>query len=247
MMAAALARGTTVLGNCAREPEVVDLAEMLGAMGASIDGAGTDEIVIEGRDTLGGTTHTVIPDRIEAGTYLVAGAMAGADLRVRGARSDHLEPVTRQLASAGIDVRREGDVLRVARPERIEARDLATAPHPGYPTDMQAQYVALMTQAHGSSRVAETIFEQRFMHVSELRRMGADIAVSERTCTVNGPTQLTGAQVMATDLRASACLVLAALTADGVTIVDRVYHLDRGYEPMEAKLAAVGAEIERIR
>jgi UDP-N-acetylglucosamine 1-carboxyvinyltransferase len=247
MMAATLARGTTVLGNCAREPEVADLADMLRAMGASIEGAGTDEIVIEGRDALGGTEHAVIPDRIEAGTYLVAAAIAGDDLRIAGARPDHLEPVVRQLASAGIDVRGEGDELAVSRPSRIEARDLVTAPHPGYPTDMQAQYVALMTQAHGVSRVTETIFEQRFMHVSELRRMGADLTVVDRTCTVSGPTALTGAQVMATDLRASACLVLAALAADGVTVVDRVYHLDRGYEAMEAKLAAVGASVERVR
>ena len=245
MMAASLASGTTVLGNCACEPEVTDLSEMLVAMGASIHGAGTDEIVIEGRETLTGATHSVIPDRIEAGTYLVAGALAGDDLRVAGCRPEHVEPVVRQLSRAGVEIVREGDTLRVARPARIEACDLATAPHPGYPTDMQAQYVAMMTQAHGSSHVSETIFEHRFMHVSELRRMGADIVVTDRTCTVHGPTPLTGAQVMATDLRASACLVLAALTADGVTVIDRVYHLDRGYEPMEQKLRAVGADIER--
>jgi UDP-N-acetylglucosamine 1-carboxyvinyltransferase len=247
MMAASLASGTTVLGNCAREPEVVDLADMLRAMGASIEGAGTDEIVIEGCSELRGTTHAVIPDRIEAGTYLVAGAIAGRDLRLAGASADHLEPVMHQLAAAGVEIRRDDGTLRVARPPRIEPHDLATAPHPGYPTDMQAQYVALMTQAHGVSRVTETIFEQRFMHVSELRRMGAYITVDNRTCTVLGPSPLTGAQVMATDLRASACLVLAALAAEGVTVVDRVYHLDRGYEAMEDKLVAVGAEVERIR
>jgi UDP-N-acetylglucosamine 1-carboxyvinyltransferase len=247
MMAAALARGTTVLSNCALEPEVVDLAEMLQAMGASIRGAGTDEIVIEGREALGGAEHTVIADRIEAGTYLLAGALVGNGLVIEGCGQAALEPVLRQLRSTGIDVDARADGLHVSAPERIEARDLRTAPHPGYPTDMQAQYMTLMTQAHGTALITETIFERRFMHVGELLRMGADIRIDGHTCVVVGPRRLTGAQVMATDLRASACLVLAALVADGVTVVDRVYHLDRGYEKMERKLVGLGAAVERIR
>jgi UDP-N-acetylglucosamine 1-carboxyvinyltransferase len=247
MMAAALARGTTILGNAAQEPEVVDLAEMLNSMGASIHGAGTDEIVIEGREQLSGTRHHVIPDRIEAGTYLVAGALAGDPVELTGCRPEHLQPVIQQLRQAGVKVGVEGDSMRVGIPERLEARDLRTAPHPGYPTDMQAQYMALMTQARGTSLITETIFERRFMHVGELQRMGADIRIDGHTCVVVGPSRLTGAQVMATDLRASACLVLGALVAEGMTVLDRVYHLDRGYESMETKLRALGAEVERIR
>jgi len=247
MMAATLAEGTTVLGNCAQEPEVVDLAQMLIGMGASIDGAGSDEIAIEGRPTLGGTRHDVIADRIEAGTYLVAGALLGDPIEVTGCRAEHLQPVIQQLRLAGVSLATEGDGIRVSAPEQIVAHDLQTAPHPGYPTDMQAQYMALMTQAQGTSMITETIFEHRFMHVSELQRMGADIRIRGKSCVVVGPTKLTAAQVMATDLRASACLVLAALCAEGETVVDRVYHLDRGYESMELKLRALGAEVERIR
>jgi UDP-N-acetylglucosamine 1-carboxyvinyltransferase len=247
MMAATLAEGTTVLGNCAQEPEVVDLAELLVAMGASIHGAGSDEITIEGRASLGGARHDVIPDRIEAGTYLVAGALLGDPVEVCRCRIDHLQPVLQQLRLAGVKPAAEGDGIRVNAPEQVRAHDLRTAPHPGYPTDMQAQYMALMTQAHGTSLITETIFERRFMHVGELQRMGADIRIQGHSCVVVGPTRLTGAQVMATDLRASACLVLAALVADGETVVDRVYHLDRGYESMERKLRELGAEIERIR
>jgi UDP-N-acetylglucosamine 1-carboxyvinyltransferase len=247
MMAATLAQGTTVLGNCAQEPEVVDLAEMLVAMGASIAGAGTDEITIEGRPSLGGTRHEVIPDRIEAGTYLVAGALIGDPIEVTCCRVEHLQPVLQQLRLTGVKLVTEGEGIRVSAPERLTAHDLQTAPHPGYPTDMQAQYMALMTQAHGTSLITETIFERRFMHVGELQRMGANIRIQGHSCVVVGPTKLTAAQVMATDLRASACLVLAALAADGETVVDRVYHLDRGYESMEAKLRALGAEVERIR
>jgi UDP-N-acetylglucosamine 1-carboxyvinyltransferase len=247
MMAAVLAQGTTVLSNCAEEPEVVDLAEMLTAMGASIRGAGTDRIVIEGREGLGGCAHRVIPDRIEAGTYLVAGALAGEDVEILGCRTEHLEPVIRQLESTGVKIEIGESSLRVEAPERLEPRDLRTAPHPGYPTDMQAQYMALMTQARGSSVITETIFERRFMHVSELLRMGADIRIDGRSCVVVGPTRLTGAQVMATDLRASASLVLAALVAEGITVVDRIYHLDRGYALMETKLQQLGASVERIR
>jgi UDP-N-acetylglucosamine 1-carboxyvinyltransferase len=247
MMAASLAEGTTTLSNCAEEPEVVDLAEMLSSMGASISGAGTDRIVIEGREELGGCSHRVIPDRIETGTYLVAGALAGDDVEILDCRPEHLQPVLQQLGAAGVEIEVGKDRLRVAAPERLEHRDLRTAPHPGYPTDMQAQYMALMTQAHGSSVITETIFENRFMHVAELQRMGADIRVSGHSCVVVGPTRLTGAQVMATDLRASASLVLAALVAEGITVVDRIYHLDRGYASMEVKLQRLGASVERIR
>jgi UDP-N-acetylglucosamine 1-carboxyvinyltransferase len=247
MMAATLAEGTTVLSNCAQEPEIVDLAEMLQGMGASIHGAGSDEIVIEGRPALGGTEHRVIPDRIETGTYLIAAALVGEDVELVGCRPADLEPVLQQLAAVGVKIGIEGDRMRVAAPERLLARDLRTAPHPGYPTDMQAQYMTLMTQAHGTSLITETIFERRFMHVGELLRMGADIRIDGHACVVVGPTQLTAAQVMATDLRASASLVLAALVADGVTVIDRIYHLDRGYEPMELKLRALGASVERIR
>lgn len=247
MMAAALARGTSVLSNCAREPEIVNLAEMLNSMGASIEGAGSDEMVIEGRATLGGTTHTVIADRIEAGTYLVAGALAGDGVELVGCQAGPLKPVLNQLESAGVRIEIGDDSMYVSRPKEIRAYDLRTSPHPGYPTDMQAQYMTLMTQAQGTSSVTETIFERRFMHVGELSRMGADIRIDGRTCVVVGPTPLMGAQVMATDLRASACLVLAALVAEGVTVVDRVYHLDRGYEAMEEKLRALGASVERIR
>jgi UDP-N-acetylglucosamine 1-carboxyvinyltransferase len=247
MMAATLAEGTTVLGNCAQEPEVVDLARMLTAMGASIDGAGTDEITIEGRPSIGSARHDVIPDRIEAGTYLVAGALLGDPVELVGCRIEHLRPVVQQLRLAGVSITVEDDVIRVRAPERLVAHDLQTAPHPGFPTDMQAQYMALMTRAHGTSVITETVFERRFMHVGELQRMGADIRIQGQTCVVVGPTELTAAQVMATDLRASACLVLAALAAEGETVVDRVYHLDRGYEAMERKLTDLGAQVERIR
>lgn len=251
MMAACLARGTTVLRNCSQEPEVVFLADLLTRMGASIRGAGTDEIVVEGRQALSGTEVPVIPDRIEAGTYLVAAALVGDEVEVVGVRRSHLTAVLDQLERAGlrVDARVEDDeeILRSGATEELRARDLRTMPHPGFPTDMQAQYMALMTQAKGASMIAETIFERRFMHVAELRRMGADIRIDGHAAVVVGPTPLTGAQVMATDLRASACLVLAALVAEGVTVVDRVYHLDRGYEAMEEKLGALGASVERIR
>jgi len=247
MMAATLAEGTTRLGHCACEPEIVDLAELLVSMGAVIHGAGTEDIVIEGGQPLRGARHRVIPDRIEAGTYLCAGALIGDGIEVVGARADHLEAALTQLAACGVVIERTGEVLRVLRPERLVARDLRTSPHPGFPTDMQAQYMALMTQASGTALIAETIFERRFMHVGELQRMGANIRIDGRSAAVTGPTRLTGAQVMATDLRASACLVLAGLAADGVTVVDRAYHLDRGYESMETKLGALGASIERIR
>jgi UDP-N-acetylglucosamine 1-carboxyvinyltransferase len=247
MMAAALARGTTVLHNCAREPEVTDLAELLARMGASIEGAGSERIVIEGRERLSGAEHTVIPDRIEAGTYLVAAALAGDDVEIEACRPRHLEAVLRQIAATGVPIEIEEDRLRVGRTERILPRDLRTATYPGFPTDMQAQYMVLASQAHGSSLVTETIFERRFMHVSELERMGAEIRIQGSSSLVVGPSRLWGAQVMATDLRASACLVLAALVAEGSTVIDRIYHLDRGYEAMEQKLSALGAAVERVR
>jgi UDP-N-acetylglucosamine 1-carboxyvinyltransferase len=247
MMAATLAEGTTVLSNCAHEPEVVDLAELLNAMGAGVTGAGTDEITIEGRRELGAASHGVIPDRIEAGTYIVAAALAGDEVEIAGVVADQLEPVLQQLRHTGVKLAVEAGSVRTRRPAALSAHDLRTAPHPGYPTDMQAQYMALATQARGASLIAETIFERRFMHVGELQRMGADIRIQGRSCVVVGPTPLTGAQVMATDLRASAGLVLAALAAEGTTVIDRVYHLDRGYGSMETKLQALGAEVERIR
>jgi UDP-N-acetylglucosamine 1-carboxyvinyltransferase len=247
MMAASLASGTTVLQNAAKEPEVVSLAEMLVAMGASIHGAGTDEIVIEGREELSGATHRVIPDRIEAGTYVVAAALCGDHVELEGVSLEDLESVAEQLARNGVPLVPSDGGVRVSAPTQLVSRDLRTAPHPGFPTDMQAQYMALMTQARGTAVIAETIFERRFMHVGELLRMGADIRIDGHTAVVVGPAPLTGAQVMATDLRASACLVLAALVAKGVTVVDRVYHLDRGYEAMEEKLGLLGASVERIR
>jgi UDP-N-acetylglucosamine 1-carboxyvinyltransferase len=247
MMAAAVARGTTVLHNCAKEPEVTDLAELLVRMGAAVEGAGGDTIVIEGRERLGGAEHTVIPDRIEAGTYLIAGALAGDDVEIEACRPRHLEAVLRQIAATGVPIEVGEDRIRVRRPDRILPRDLRTATHPGFPTDMQAQYMVLASQADGSSLVTETIFEHRFMHVGELERMGADIRIQGSSSLVVGPSRLWGAQVMATDLRASACLVLAALVAEGVTVIDRIYHLDRGYEAMEQKLSSLGAVVERVR
>ncbi len=247
MMAATLARGRTVLHNCAKEPEVTDLAELLARMGATVEGAGSDSIVIEGRERLGGAEHTVIPDRIEAGTYLIAGALAGDDVEIEACRPRHLEAVLRQVVAMGVPIEVGEDRMRVRRPERILPRDLRTATHPGFPTDMQAQYMVLASQADGSSLVTETIFEHRFMHVGELDRMGADIRIQGSSSLVVGPSRLWGAQVMATDLRASACLVLAALVAEGVTVIDRIYHLDRGYEAMEQKLSRLGAVVERLR
>ena len=246
MMAAALAEGTSVLENCAREPEVVDLGRLLAAMGASLEGVGTERIEIEGRPSLHGAAHTVIPDRIEAGTYVVAAAAAGDEVTVAACRPDHLTALLQHLEDAGVDLAFGEDWIRV-RGGELRAGNLETEPYPGFPTDMQAQCMALATQATGTSVLVETIFEKRFMHVGELRRMGAQVHIDGRKATILGPTRLTGAQTMATDLRASACLVVAALVADGVTVVDRVYHLDRGYESMESKLQGLGAAVERIR
>lgn len=249
MMAAALAKGRSTLVNCAREPEVEELGRVLNKMGARVDGAGTDVIHIEGRDDLDPFDHAIISDRIEAGTYMVAAAAAGGDVLLEGAPLEDLEAVVAKLRAAGVEVGREGDCVRVKRdPDKpLRAIDVMTAPHPGFPTDMQAQFMVLMCLAQGTSRIVETIFENRFMHVPELRRMGAAIDIDGHTAHVHGGNVLTGAKVMATDLRASASLVIAGLlTKEGDTEVLRVYHLDRGYEHMERKLAALGADAERI-
>jgi len=245
LMAAALARGTTVLDNCAREPEVVDLANLLNAMGARISGAGGETIVIDGVEGLGAAEHTIIPDRIEGGTYLIGAAMTGGDVLLERSNAADLAPLLDKLAEVGAKVEVTAEGIRVRADQGIAARDLETAPHPGFPTDLQAQYMALMTQAYGVSTISETIFENRFQHAPELMRMGADIRVDGGRAEVHGPSRLTGAGVMATDLRASACLVLAGIVAEGETVVDRIYHLDRGYEQMELKLQSLGARVAR--
>jgi UDP-N-acetylglucosamine 1-carboxyvinyltransferase len=247
MMAAVLAEGTTVLGNCAREPEVVDLAEALVAMGAHIRGAGTPEITIEGVERLGPLSHAIIADRIEAGTLLVAGAFPGNDVAVQGCVPAHLEALVEKLRLVGARVEPIPGGLRVVGDGRPRPADVRTAPFPGFPTDMQAQMMALLTLAEGSSVLTETVFENRYMHVLELKRLGADITVDGRAAVVKGVPALSGAPVMASDLRASAALVLAGLAARGTTEVHRVYHLDRGYERLEEKLAPLGARLRRVR
>jgi UDP-N-acetylglucosamine 1-carboxyvinyltransferase len=245
LLAAALARGTTVLENCAREPEIEDLAALLNAMGARISGAGESTIVIDGVDELGPAEHTIIPDRIEGGTYLMGAALTRGDVTLEGARPADLAPLLDKLAEIGATVEVSGSDVRVTAEGELRASDLDTEPHPGFPTDLQAQYMTLMTSATGASTIRETIFENRFQHAPELARMGADIRVDGGTATVHGPTPLTGAGVMATDLRASACLVLAGVAAEGETVVDRIYHLERGYEGMELKLQSLGARVAR--
>ena len=248
MMAAALADGKTTIHNAAREPEIDDLAELLNKMGARIKGAGTSTLEIEGVEALGGAQHTIIPDRIETGTFLVAAAITGGELEIKGCNPQHLQAVIKQLREAGVEIDEVNQSTLAARRSSagLRAADVMTEPHPLFPTDMQAQYMALMTQAEGESNVTETIFENRFMHVPELMRMGANIHISGNRATVLGPTPLTGAPVQASDLRASASLVLAGLCASGETTVDRVYHIDRGYETIVRKLRSVGADIERI-
>jgi UDP-N-acetylglucosamine 1-carboxyvinyltransferase len=246
MMAAALAEGTTVLENAAKEPEVVDLAEMLIKMGAKITGVGTDVITIVGVEKLNGTTHNVVCDRIEAGTYMVAAAMAGGEVKLLNARADLLDAVIEKLREAGATVTSEADTITVKSDGKLKAVNIRTAPHPAFPTDMQAQFMALNVIAEGVSKVTETIFENRFMHVQEMQRMGADISIDGNTALVKGIEFLDGATVMATDLRASASLVLAGLVARGETIIERIYHLDRGYEHLEAKLNALGADVKRV-
>jgi UDP-N-acetylglucosamine 1-carboxyvinyltransferase len=236
-----------VLRNAAREPEVTDLAAMLVKMGAKIEGAGTSEIRVQGVEKLSGAEHTIIPDRIEAGTFVVAGAITGGDVTVTGCAPGHLDALVSKLQQAGIEVTQAGaDAIRVRSNGKVRAVDMTTEEYPGFATDLQAQYMALMTQADGIAIVVETIFENRFMHAQELARMGANIRIEGRQAMVAGPRQLTGAGVIASDLRASASLVLAALVARGETVIDRVYHIDRGYEKIEAKLAAVGAKISRV-
>ncbi len=248
MMAAALAEGTTVLSNAAREPEISDLAELLNKMGARITGAGTSTIRIEGVEQLGGAEHTIIPDRIETGTFLVAAAITGGDLEISNCRPDHLDAVIARLGEVGVHIEHPNQFTLHVRPNGgLRSCDIDTEEYPGFPTDMQAQYMALMTRAEGRSVIKEHIFENRFMHASELLRMGAKIAIQGNEAVVDGKTSMTGAKVQASDLRASASLVIAGLAATGETTVDRVYHIDRGYEKIEEKLRAVGAQIERFR
>jgi UDP-N-acetylglucosamine 1-carboxyvinyltransferase len=247
LMGAALADGTTVIENAAREPEIKDVADCLNKMGAKINGAGTSQIVVEGVSKLGGARHRVLPDRIETGTYAMAVAMTGGDVMLENARAELLQEGLDVLAAAGLEYNETNRGLRVARNGgALNAVDVTTQPFPGFPTDLQAQLMALMTRASGTSRITETIFENRFMHVQELVRFGARIALDGETATIEGVDKLKGAPVMATDLRASVSLVIAALAADGETMVNRVYHLDRGFERLEDKLSACGAEIERI-
>jgi UDP-N-acetylglucosamine 1-carboxyvinyltransferase len=247
MMAACLADGTTIIDNAAREPEVVDLARCLIAMGAKIQGAGTDRIQIEGVDRLHGTDYSVMPDRIEAGTFLCAVAAAGGEVFLRGANADHMAATLEKLREAGLLMTESTDGIRARLAGRPRAVNIRTAPFPGFATDMQAQCMAVNAVAEGSSLMVETIFENRFMHVQELLRLGAQIRIDGHTAMVQGVQQLTGARVMATDLRASAGLVIAGLVAEGETIIDRIYHLDRGYEQMEKKLSALGAEVLRVK
>ena len=247
LMAASLAKGETVLENAAREPEVVNLAECLNAMGAKISGAGTSTITIDGVESLSGARHRVIPDRIETGTYAMAVAMTGGDVVLEGARIELLQRAFDTLSEAGAEISQTEDGVRVRRNGNgLRAVDVTTEPFPGFPTDLQAQFMGLMTMASGQSKITETIFENRFMHVQELARLGADIRLDGQMATVTGVGRLTGAQVMATDLRASVSLDIAGLAAEGETTVNRVYHLDRGFERLEAKLGACGAVIERI-
>jgi UDP-N-acetylglucosamine 1-carboxyvinyltransferase len=247
MMAAVLAKGETVLRNAAREPEVTDLAALLTKMGAKIEGAGTPEVRIQGVEKLGGADHTIIPDRIEAGTFVIAGAITGGNITVTGCEPGHLDALVSKLQQAGIDVTQvDAGAVQVRGNGKIRSVDMTTEEYPGFATDLQAQYMALMTQGDGIALVVETIFENRFMHAQELARMGANIRIDGRNAMVAGPRELTGAGVIASDLRASASLVLAALVAKGETVIDRVYHIDRGYERIEEKLARAGAKIARV-
>ena len=248
MMAATLARGLTVLHNAACEPEISDLAELLNKMGARVRGAGTNRIEIEGVEGLGSAEHTIIPDRIETGTFIAVAAITRGDLEIKDCRPLHLSAVIEKFREVGVRVEEiNPSTLHVSAPTTLTAKDVTTQPYPQFPTDMQAQYMALMTQAEGRAVIEETVFENRFMHASELQRMGARIYIDGHSASVTGPTSLTGAPLIASDLRASASLVLAGLVATGETIVDRVYHIDRGYEKIEVKLRAVGADIERVR
>jgi UDP-N-acetylglucosamine 1-carboxyvinyltransferase len=246
LMAATLAEGETLLQNCAREPEVGDLADLLTKMGAQIEGAGTSTIRVKGVEKLHGAKHRIIPDRVEAATFILAGALTGGDINVAGCDPGHLDALLQRLAEVGVRTKPTPDSVRVMGDGPLKAADITTEEYPGFPTDMQAQYMALATQADGTSVITENIFENRFMHVSELMRMGANIKIEGRRAIVRGKSPLSAAAVLASDLRASASLVLAALVAEGESIIDRVYHIDRGYENIEEKLRGVGAQIRRI-
>jgi UDP-N-acetylglucosamine 1-carboxyvinyltransferase len=247
MMAAALAEGTTILENAACEPEVEDLARLLAAMGAKIEGAGTPTVTIHGVPALGAATHQTVPDRIEAGTFAIAAAITGGEVRIRDCRPEHLEAVITKLEEAGAKIEARPDSLRVAASDRLRAVNVRTQPFPGFATDMQAQMMALMAVTEGQSVITESVFENRFMHVNELLRMGADITIAGNAAVVRGVSSLLGAPVMATDLRASASLVLAGLAARGSTVISRIYHLDRGYETIEHKLTTLGADVQRVK
>ncbi|UFS72452.1 UDP-N-acetylglucosamine 1-carboxyvinyltransferase [Geomonas sp. RF6] len=247
LMAAAMAKGETILENAAREPEIVDLAEILIKMGAKIEGAGTDTIKIQGVEELKPANHSVMPDRIEAGTFMIASAITGGDVKIHNMRLEHLDALSFKLQDAGVEITNKDGVVRVKGPKKIKPVNIKTRPYPGFPTDMQAQFMALMCLADGASVVSENIFENRFMHVSELLRFGADILCEGNSATVKGVKKLSGAPVMATDLRASASLILAALAADNTSEISRIYHLDRGYESIEKKLAALGADVVRVK
>lgn len=247
MMAATLAEGTTVIENVAKEPEIVDLANFLNKMGAKVRGAGTGTIRIEGVDVLFGAEHNIIPDRIEAGTFMVAAAITGGNVLVKGAIPEHIASLIAKMAEMGVTIREEADGVRVIGPEKLKAVDIKTMPHPGFPTDMQSQMMSLLLRAKGTSVITETVFENRFMHVEEFRRMNAEIKIEGRSVIVNGPSDLQGAEVAATDLRAAAALILTGLVADGMTRVTELKHLDRGYVNFHDKLASLGADIERVR
>ncbi|MCQ6279909.1 UDP-N-acetylglucosamine 1-carboxyvinyltransferase [Bacillus sp. EB600] len=246
MMAASLAEGTTVIENVAKEPEIVDLANFLNEMGANVRGAGTGTIRIEGVNQLFGANHTIIPDRIEAGTFMVAAAITGGNVLIKGAVPEHISSLIAKMEEMGVIIFEEDDGVRVIGPEKLKAVDIKTMPHPGFPTDMQSQMMALLLRAEGTSMITETVFENRFMHVEEFRRMNADIKIEGRSVILNGSSNLQGAEVAATDLRAAAALILAGLVADGVTRVTELKHLDRGYVDFHKKLAMLGADIERV-
>ncbi|NWQ41024.1 UDP-N-acetylglucosamine 1-carboxyvinyltransferase [Bacillus sp. EB106-08-02-XG196] len=247
MMAATLAKGTTIIENVAKEPEIVDLANFLNKMGGNVRGAGTGTLRIEGVDVLFGADHNIIPDRIEAGTFMVASAITGGNVLVQGAVPEHLSSLIAKMEEMGVTIIEEGDGVRVIGPEKLKAVDIKTMPHPGFPTDMQSQMMALLLRAEGTSMITETVFENRFMHVEEFRRMNADIKIEGRSVILNGPSNLQGAEVSATDLRAAAALILTGLVSDGNTRVTELKHLDRGYVNFHGKLASLGADIERVK
>lgn len=247
MMAASLAKGTTIIENAAMEPEIVDLANAINSMGGRVSGAGTSTIEIEGVDELRPMSHTIIPDRVEAGTFMVMAGITGGEIIIKGCRPDHNDALINKLMDVGLDIEKEGTTVRVTGKGRLHSRNIKTMPYPGFPTDMQAQFMSLMCIADGTSTIRETIFENRYMHVAELKRMGADIGTEGSVATVRGVSGLKGADVMATDLRASASLIVAALAAEGNTTIHRIYHLDRGYEKIEEKLRRLGAVVERAK